>query len=160
MKNEARKDFTRRVTTKESNVKQNPMGFAGHPVTSPSIVVPRKSRWLLTNKEHPNFHWWMKSLITDYVNKKIKIEVYDDSKGDVFNWSQDILNTPKTHGPLHLAHLDGHGTTISSITFSDLKLVEHLTEYEYGTNDVLLHKVTVGYSKVERQNEIKEASKS
>jgi len=50
--------------------------FTAHPITLPSTVISRKSRWTLTNVNHPNILWWIKSLKTDYVNKKLHIEIY------------------------------------------------------------------------------------
>lgn len=137
----------------EKNFKDLAMGFIGHPVTNPSVVIPRKSRWRLTNVEHPNFHWWTKFLKTDYVNKKIYVNVYDDAKGDVFNWIQDLVNTPKSHGNLTLTHLDGVGDAISVVEFSELKLLEHSSEYDYGVSDILTHSLVIGYNKIIRKNE-------
>jgi hypothetical protein len=126
--------------------------FSVHPVTSSSTTIPRKSRWTLTNEDHPNILWWMKALKNDYLNKKNFIEIYDDSKGDVFNWLQDLIANPKSHKPLVLTHYDNAGEVIASLKFSDLKITEHSTDYDYGTSSVLLHKITVTYQKLERQN--------
>jgi hypothetical protein len=137
------------------NKKIKGMGFICHPVTSSSTIMPRKSRWTLTNTDHPNILWWMKSVKTDYVNKKIKIEIYDDAKGDVFNWTQSLLIAPKSHGPLVLTHLDGCGEVIAFLEFSGLTVNEHYTDYEYGMSDVLMHTLIINYQKVKRHNEIK-----
>lgn len=145
----------KKVRTKESSGKSAEMGFVNHPFTSPNTVVPRKSRWTLAHADYP-IHWWIKSIKADYVNKEMHIEAYDDAKGDVFTWTQALLLHPKEHGPLTLSHLDGSGQTISSLKFLDLKLGTHHTEYAYGVNDVLQHKITISYGKVERHNEVLE----
>jgi hypothetical protein len=125
--------------------------FVNHPITLTSAIT-KKYRWTLANANHPNIIWWNKSLKTDYFNKKIHIEIYDDTKGDVFNWVQDLLKNPKSHSPLILTHFDNCGESIAFLEFADLKIAEHSTEYDYGTNNILFHKIIISYQKISRKN--------
>jgi len=78
--------------------------------------------------------------------------IHDDAKGDVFNWVQGLLTTPKSHSPLALTHLDNYGEAVAFLEFVDLKVVECYTDYDYGTSNILFHKMVVSYQKINRKN--------
>ena len=84
-----------KCTIKEKKVEKTKTDMYGHPAHSPTIVIPRTFRWTLANENHPEIHWWMKSIKTDYVGKKINIEIFDDAKGTVFNWIQALVDENK-----------------------------------------------------------------
>lgn len=140
---------------KEKKVdKSKKIDMSGHPAHSPTIVIPRTFRWTLTNENYPDIHYWMKSLKTDYAGKKLIIEVFDDAKGTIFNWLQALVDNEKAASGITLTHLDGCGTAISLITFAGLKIEDHLTNYDYGSSEILTHKVIIGYKNVKRINEL------
>ncbi len=124
-----------------------------HPAQSSRTIIPRTFRWTLTNENHPEIHYWMKSIKTDYVNKKIIMQVYDDAKGTVFNWLQALVDKNKNASEATLTHFDSSGETISLISFSGLTLDEHLTEYDYKSSEILTHKVILLYKKANRENQ-------
>lgn len=142
-----------RCSIKEKKIEKPKTDMQGHPAHSPTLVIPRAFRWTLTNENHPEIHYWMKSLKTDYVGKKLILEVMDDAKGAVFNWIQALVNEDKNANLATLTHFDGAGTAISLISFTGLKIEDHLTHYDYGNSEVLTHKVIISYNKVKRVNE-------
>lgn len=138
---------------KKSKTEDNAnMGFGGHPASSPNTVFPRSFRWTLNSEKDYDIHWWMKSLKTDFVNKAIIIDVYDDAQGVVFDWLQAIINEGSKK--LTLTHFDGCGTAITKINFIGLKLDSHITDYDYSKSEVLTHKVVILYKKIERLNKL------
>lgn len=139
---------------KEKKVEKPKMDMGSHPAQSASIVIPRTFRWTLTNENHPDIHWWMKSLKTEYVNKKLIIEIFDDAKGAIFNWLQALVDKDKNSDNLTLTHLDGASEAISLINFSGLKIEDHITNYDYGNSEVLTHKIIISYSKAKRSNQL------
>lgn len=126
------------------------MGVSNHPGLSDNTIIPRSFRWTLSNDEHPQIHWWMQSVLTDYINKNIKIDIFDDAKNDVFNWLQALVDQEVASTNLKLTHFDGAGNTITIINFGGLKLKEHTVQYDYKSSDVLTHKLTVCYNKISR----------
>lgn len=138
---------------KEKKLEKPTVDMQGHPVYSPNIIIPRTFRWTFTNENHSDIHWWMKNIKTNYANKEIVIEIFDDAKGIVFNWLQALVNKDKNANSLTLAHLDSCGDVISSINFIGLKVENHLTNYDYSSSEVLTHKVTISYNKIERSNQ-------
>jgi hypothetical protein len=143
-----------KCSIKEKKIEKPKTDMQGHPAHSPTIIIPRTFRWTLTNENHPDIHWWMKSLKTDYVSKKIIIDVFDDAKGAVFNWIQALVDADKTANTIVLTHLDGCGDAISLISFVGLKIEDHMTHYDYGSSEVLTHKVIIAYNKVKRTNQL------
>lgn len=137
---------------KEKRLEKPTTNMQGHPVHSPNIIIPRTFRWTLTNENHADIHWWMKNIKTNFVDKEIIIEMFDDAKGVVFNWLQALVNKDKDANAITLAHLDGCGDEISSINFLGLKIKNHITEYDYGSSEILTHKVTISYNRIDRTN--------
>lgn len=134
--------------------KPKAVDMGAHPARSSNIVIPRTFRWTLTNKAHPEIHWWMKSLKSDYVNKRILIEVFDDAKGQIYNWIEALIKEAPDSVDLTLTHLDGCGDTIALITFDGLKIADHVTHYDYGSSEVLTHKLTIAYKTSKRTNDL------
>jgi hypothetical protein len=126
------------------------MGVSDHPGLLESTIIPRKFRWTLTNEEHPQIQWWMQTVLTDYINKYISIEVFDDAKDNVFNWLQALVDQEVGATNLKLTHLDGAGNMITVINFTGLKIKEHTVAYDYNSSDVLTHKLVISYSKISR----------
>ena len=147
-------DIKCKIKEKKAEKPKTDMTTAGHPAASATIVIPRTFRWTLVNENHPDIHWWMKTIKTDYVAKKITIEVMDDAKGTIFNWIQALVEADKSASTLTLTHLDGCGTPISLINFINLKIEDHITAYDYGNSDILTHKLVISYSKIKRVNEL------
>lgn len=143
-----------RCIIKEKKVEKPKTDMNTHPAQSPTIVIPRTFRWTLTNENHPDIHWWMKSLKTDYVSKKIILEVFDDAKGAIFSWIQALVDGDKNANTAVLTHLDGSGNPISLLNFAGLKIEDHMTNYDYGNSDVLTHKLIVSYAKVKRTGQL------
>jgi hypothetical protein len=139
---------------KEKKVEKQKTDMEGHPAHSPNIVIPRTFRWTLTNESHSDIRWWMKSIKTDYVGKKITVEVYDDAKGAIFTWIQALVDEEKTATNAALTHFDGMGNAISVLNFTGLKIEDHMTSYDYGSSEVLTHKLVITYTKVKRTNEL------
>jgi hypothetical protein len=140
---------------KEKREPKQSVNMGEHPAQTPHIVIPRTFRWTLTNESHPEIHWWMKSVKSDYVNKKLLLEVFDDAKGHVFNWIEALVNkNPEACKQLTLTHLDGCGDTISLINFDGLTIEDHVTSYDYGNSEVLTHKLTVFYKNSKRVNNL------
>lgn len=147
-------DREARCTIREKKLDKPKTDMNTHPAQSPSIVIPRTFRWTLTNENYPDIHWWMKSLKTDYVGKKITLEVFDDAKGAIFNWIQSLVDEDKNASTAVLTHLDGTGNPISLLNFGGMKIEDHMTSYDYGNSDVLTHKVVISYTKVKRTNQL------
>jgi len=139
---------------REKRSEKPKMDMQGHPAHSPTIVIPRAFRWTFTNENHPEIHYWMRTMKTDYVNKKIILEVMDDAKGTVFDWLQALVDKNKNASTATLTHFDGAGTPITIINFVGLKIEEHLTEYDYGSSEVLTNKVVLSYYKTSRINQV------
>lgn len=139
---------------KEKRVEKPKNDMQGHPAQSANIVIPRTFRWTLTSENHRDIHWWMKSIKTDYVSKKIHIEVFDDAKGAVFAWLQALVERDKNADSVTLTHLDGAGDAISLINFAGLTIEDHVTSYDYGNSEVLTHKIAIRYGKVKRVNQL------
>ncbi len=148
------RDIKCTIKEKKAEKPKTDMGTANHPASSSTIVIPRAFRWTLTNDKHSDIHWWVKTINTDYVGKKLIIEVFDDCKGAVFAWLQALINEEKDANTLNLTHLDGCGNSISLINFYNLKIEDHSTSYDYGNSDVLTHKVVVGYKTIKRINNL------
>ncbi len=133
-----------------STVESKKMGVSEHPGFLDSTVIPRKFRWTLTNEEHSQIHWWMQSVLTDYINKYISIEVLDDAKDNVFNWLQALVDQEVSATNLKLTHFDSTGNPITIINFNGLKIKEHTVAYNYNSSDVLTHKIVITYNKIFR----------
>jgi hypothetical protein len=132
---------------KESRVKtKKEIGVM--PQWSPEAPIPRTFRWLLSSKHYPNIQLWMKSVKTDYLNKTIDIQVYDDAAGVVFNWIQ----SSHADDILTMAHLDAVEMPFCACEFHNLMLVGHNADYDYSKNDVLTHYVKIKYESMTRLN--------
>jgi len=147
-------DREARCTIREKKVEKPKIDMDSHPAQSASIVIPRTFRWTLANENYPDIRWWVKSLKTDYVCKKIILEVFDDAKGAIFSWIQALVEEDKNASTAALTHLDGSGNPISLINFSGLKIEDHMTSYDYSNSDILTHKVVISYAKVKRTNQL------
>jgi hypothetical protein len=147
-----------KVNIKESKIDSKnsgiDMGFGDHPANNPKIILPRTFRWTLTSESHPEIRWWFQSLKTDYVNKQIILEIYDDTKGVVYDWLQAIVSNPSKEDKLTLTHYDGCGAPLYLINFFGLKTTEHSTIYDYGKSEVLTHKIIISYKKIKRVNDL------
>lgn len=132
------------------NDKSKNMGVSNHPGLADSAIIPRAFRWTLTNEEHNQIHWWMQSVLTDYINKNITIEVFDDAKDNVFNWLQALVDQEVGATHLKLTHFDGTGNAITVINFNGLKIKNHTVAYNYNSSDVLTHKLVISYNKISR----------
>jgi len=142
-----------KCTIKENRTSQKiKSDMHGHPATLLNAIIPRTFRWTLTSDLHPDIHWWMKSIKTDYVNKKLSIEVFDDAKGNIYNWLESLIN--KELNKVILTHLDGCGDAISLIEFSSLEIKEHSTDYDYKSSGILTHRITINYKKSRRVNQL------
>jgi hypothetical protein len=126
------------------------MGVSDHPGLLEPTIIPRKFRWILTNEEHPQIQWWMQKVLTDYINKYISIEIFDDAKDNVFNWLQALVDQEVGATNLKLTHLDDTGSIITIINFNGLKIKEHTVAYDYNSNDVLTHKIIISYNRISR----------
>ena len=142
-----------KIKEKRKPKTRNDMG-ASNPATMPNAIIPRTFRWTLNNLNHPNIRWWMKLLKTDYINKLLFIEVFDDSKGQVFDWIEALINKVENSDILTLTHFDAQGDSISMIEFKELKLENHITNYDYSNSDILTHKLTISYKKIKRIDEL------
>lgn len=130
--------------------KSKNMGVSNHPGLLDETIIPRAFRWTLTNEEHPQIHWWMQSVLNDYINKNISVEVFDDAKDDVFNWLQALVDQEVGATNLKLTHFDSKGNAITVINFTGLKIKEHTVAYNYNSSDVLTHKLVISYNKISR----------
>ncbi len=92
----------------------------------------------------------MQVVKTDYLNKKISLEIYDDAKGEVYDWIHNILSN--TNDELYLNHLDRTGTEISEIKFLSISVLDHHTEYDYSKSEILTHRLVLSYQKIKRVN--------
>jgi hypothetical protein len=142
-----------RCSIKEKKIEKAKVDMQGHPAHSPNIIIPRTFRWTLTNENYPDIHYWMKSIKTEYAGKRIIIEVFDDAKGAVFSWIQALVDENKNAATATLTHLDGCGIPISLINFIGLKIADHSTAYDYGSSEILTHKVVITYNNVKRINQ-------
>lgn len=122
-----------------------------HPIKLSSISIPRTYRWKLTSEEHPDIHWWFKTIKTDYLNKLIYIKIYDDAHGKIFNWLQDLIKNPNKYN-LNLSHVDAGMSPVSIINLIEITLRKHITYYDYSKGDVLTHKLCLSYKGIERKN--------
>ena len=146
-----------KVKVKFKENKKSPtmsMGFQGHPIASPQVVIPRTFRWAISSENHTEIHWWIRAVKNNCCGKTLHIKVFDDAKGAVFNWIQDLINKEKTTSNLKLEHFDGAGNQITIINFIGVKITDHSTNYNYDSSEVLTHELTLTYSKIERQNNI------
>lgn len=141
-----------KCSIKENRSEKNKENIQSHPANLSTTVIPRTFRWTLTNENHPNIHWWMKSIKTYYAKKRIVIEAYDDAEGSIFNWLQDLMT--KDVKLVTLTHLDSCGTPIFLINFFGLKLDGHVTTYNYNSSDILTHKIAISYNKLGRVNKL------
>jgi hypothetical protein len=118
---------------------------------SPEMSVPRTFRWLLSSKTYPTIELWMKKVKTDYLNKSIEIQIYDDAQGEVFKWIDELLQA-KSENFLTLTHLAEDGSAFCTTKFQKLTVVEHFTDYDYSKSDVLTHCLKIRYESLHRMN--------
>lgn len=124
-------------------------------VTSSSMpeadnLYARSFRWLLYTNNHPDVHVWMKRLKTDYIKKQIHLEIYEDTTGktsELLNALSDYQNKEV----LVLDHLDSKKKVQFTLFFSGLSVTQHTAKYDYGSSEVLTHKVMIEYTKMERK---------
>jgi hypothetical protein len=141
-----------KVKFKESKKAPATMGFQGHPITAPQTIVPRTFRWTLSTENHTDIRWWVRTVKNNCCNKTLNIKVFDDAKGVVFNWIQDLINREKATSSLKIEHLDGGGNAIAVINFIGVKITDHFTNYNYDSSDILTHELILSYSKMDRVN--------
>ncbi len=119
----------------------------------PGQIFPRAFRWLLNSTNHPEIHWWLVRLKTDYLNQVISLDIHDDIEGNVFNWLQALIKNGKEESVL-LSHLNNVGDSMYIIDFKNLQILEHTTTYDYKIQGVLTHSLKISYKNCERQNNI------
>lgn len=144
-----------KITIREEKDKEdkNKKDSPEHPIWKKDVSIPRAFRWTMHPKDHPDISWWMKRLNTNYLTKTIEMEVYDDAEGKVFTWIADILQDT-IDSALDLRHLDAQNKSIYVITFEDLSVIDHETNYDYKLSDVLTHKLKITYKTIKRTNEL------
>lgn len=148
-----KKKVTIKETIEESRNKKADEGF--HPVwkENQGSKVPRTFRWTLRSPDYPEIHWWAKEIVTDYKNRCIDVSIYDDKDGHVFNWIQSILKEGDKK-ELKLFHLDADEKPMYVLTFKELEIIDHKTNYDYSSSKVLTNRIIISFKKIERKNNL------
>jgi hypothetical protein len=119
----------------------------------PGQIFPRSFRWILKSTNHPEIHWWITRLKTDYLNQIIILDCYDDINGVIFDWLQATI-TNGAKESLQISHLNNMGDTMYLVNFKNLQMLEHTTTYDYKSQGILTHTVKIKYEMVERCNKL------
>lgn len=119
------------------------------PLTSGGAsTFPRAFRFVLKSLKYPGIEYWVRSIKTDFINKKLDIQIYDDLKGCVYNW---LNGTEWNEDTLTITHFDGCGNELYLLTFSGVELIANATVHDYDNSNILTYSVAVCFKKVDRK---------
>lgn len=122
------------------------------------ITIPRKFRWTLTSKTHPDVYTWMTHVELDMLNHHLRIKVLESQDLTTLYWINSLGHRrPQSKyvdkdchiiteiEEVVLTSFDGNGGVLSQILFKGLGFEYHSCKYDYASNDALTHELIISF---------------
>lgn len=129
------------------------MGMGLGKLAAPDTIFPRTFRWTFHPVNHEETRWWFQKIKVNYKEKSLEISVYDDVKGQVHEWLEDVANDEASR-MAQMRHYDSCGDLLYTVDFLGMYIEEHSVEYDYGKSEVLTHNLKLSFRRTKRTNNL------
>ena len=116
-------------------------------IASPTITFARKFRFTLEGTGLPEY--FVKKAYVDYFYKVLSFAYLDVHDGDesfsALKWARNLEDNHKD-SILTLTTYDGCGATLYKVTFKDLRLIDHTSDFDYESSDPSAQNIAVKFA--------------